>query len=88
MLKEYIAEVRNYRGSFKDTQDIKDVWLYGSINLVKFMLETKSIGFKTANTFTQLSHPKQDELVAYMSEKRRPVRDIKLKFLGMLSEEM
>ena len=88
MLKEYIAEVRNYRGSFKDVQDIESVWLYGSINLVKFMASNKLIGFKTASTFTQLSHDKQDELVRYMSEKRRPVRDIKLKFLGMLSEEM
>ncbi len=87
MVKEYITEVRRLRGAMKDTKDIEDVFLYGSVNLVQYMLDTKTIGFRTANSFTSLTHPKQDELVVYMMEKH-PVRDIKLKYLGMLSDEL
>ncbi len=88
MLKEYIEEVRRLRGIVaKDTTDISDVFTYGSEKLVKYMLDTKTIGFRTASTFTQLPHKQQDELVVYMMEGHR-VKDIKLKHLSLMVEEL
>ena len=77
--RELVQEKRGTITNENSLLDIDSVVDYGTTNLVAFMLDTKTIGFRLgAEIATSLPHPLQKQIVRFMYESKRNVKDIRL----------